>query len=269
MLDLRAFMFERVYLGPRRRSSERSPSPPYTGSSTDWSPTRTSCRRTGPATCRTDRRLRVGHDRPLRARMAIIAQTSIDQVKAAADMVEIVGARTQLEKVGARWTDGRCPFHEERTPSFSVNAADKLFYCFGCGMKERPDHVREGDRGLDFVGAIEWLSERYRIPLAYERRRPREAGGKAQRRRSPLCCPSSSRRRPCTSATSGSRPRARRRATTSLVAASVRRCAARTASASRRAEPCSLRKLGRRASSRTSWSPRDSSTGVGTTTTAW
>jgi DNA primase len=112
--------------------------------------------------------------------MAIIAQNSIDQVKAAADMVEVVGARTQLRKVGARWT-GRCPFHEERTPSFSVNAADKLFYCFGCGMKgDLITFVKETE-GLDFVGAIEWLAERYRIPLAYEETSP-QAEAKRDRR---------------------------------------------------------------------------------------
>jgi DNA primase len=112
--------------------------------------------------------------------MAIIAQASIDQVKAAADMVEIVGARTQLRKVGARWS-GRCPFHEERTPSFSVNAADKLFYCFGCGAKgDLITFVKETE-GLDFVGAIEWLAERYRIPLAYEETTP-QAEAKRERR---------------------------------------------------------------------------------------
>jgi len=112
--------------------------------------------------------------------MAIIAQASIDEVKAAADMVEIVGARTHLRKVGARWT-GRCPFHEERTPSFSVNAADKLFYCFGCGMKgDLITFVKETE-GLDFVGAIEWLAERYRIPLAYEETSP-QAEAKRERR---------------------------------------------------------------------------------------
>ena len=55
--------------------------------------------------------------------MALIAQRSIDEVKAAADMVAVVQARTQLRRAGSRWT-GRCPFHEERTPSFSVNAED-------------------------------------------------------------------------------------------------------------------------------------------------
>ena len=112
--------------------------------------------------------------------MAVIAQTSIEQVKAAADMVEIVGARTQLRKVGARWS-GRCPFHEERTPSFSVNAADKLYYCFGCGAKgDLITFVKETE-GLDFVGAIEWLAERYRIPLTYEETSP-QAEAKRERR---------------------------------------------------------------------------------------
>jgi DNA primase len=112
--------------------------------------------------------------------MAIIAQASIDQVKAAADMVEVVGARTQLRKVGARWS-GRCPFHEERTPSFSVNAVDKLFYCFGCGMKgDLITFVKETE-GLDFAGAVEWLAERYRITLAYEEMSP-QAEAKRERR---------------------------------------------------------------------------------------
>ena len=47
-------------------------------------------------------------------------------------MVEVVSGRTPLRKAGARYS-GRCPFHEERTPSFSVNPADKLYHCFGCG----------------------------------------------------------------------------------------------------------------------------------------
>ena len=58
---------------------------------------------------------------------------------------------------------GRCPFHEERTPSFSVNGVDKLYYCFGCGAKgDLITFVRETE-GLDFAGAIEWLGERFRV----------------------------------------------------------------------------------------------------------
>src|SRR5687767_4807187 len=114
--------------------------------------------------------------------MAVIKQSSVDQVKAAADMVEIVAARTQLRKVGARWT-GRCPFHEERTPSFSVEAAEKLFYCHGCHKGgDLITFVRETE-GLDFVGAIEWLADRYRIPLEYEETSPQVEAGRKRKER--------------------------------------------------------------------------------------
>ena len=63
--------------------------------------------------------------------MARIKDQSVRDVVAAADIVEVVSQRTSLRKQGSRYV-GRCPFHDERTPSFSVNAADKLYYCFGC-----------------------------------------------------------------------------------------------------------------------------------------
>ena len=114
--------------------------------------------------------------------MAVIAQASIEQVKAVADMVEIVGVRTQLRKSGARWM-GRCPFHEDRTPSFSVDPADKLFYCHGCGKGgDLISFVRETE-GLDFVGAIEWLADRYRIPLEYEETSPQVEAGRKRKER--------------------------------------------------------------------------------------
>jgi DNA primase len=114
--------------------------------------------------------------------MAVISQSSVEQVKAVADMVEIVGARTTLRRVGSRWT-GRCPFHEERTPSFSVDAVNKLYHCFGCGQGgDLITFVRETE-GLDFVGAIEWLADRYRIPLAYEEQSPQVEEGRRRRER--------------------------------------------------------------------------------------
>ena len=59
-----------------------------------------------------------------------IATRSIDEVRDAADLVEIVQARTELRRKGAEWS-GRCPFHEERTGSFWVNPLKKTYYCFG------------------------------------------------------------------------------------------------------------------------------------------
>jgi DNA primase len=111
--------------------------------------------------------------------MPRIKDASVEAVKAAADMVQVVQTRTQLRKAGARWT-GRCPFHEEKTPSFSVNAADKLYYCFGCGAGgDVIKFVRETE-GLDFAQAIEWLGERFNVPLEYEESSPQ---ADAERRR--------------------------------------------------------------------------------------
>ncbi len=103
--------------------------------------------------------------------MARITDSSVEAVKAAADMVEVVSGRTQLRKAGARYT-GLCPFHEERTPSFSVNPQEKLFYCFGCGKGgDLISFVQETEQ-LDFAGAVEWLAERFRVPLEYEQTSP-------------------------------------------------------------------------------------------------
>jgi DNA primase len=114
--------------------------------------------------------------------VAVIAHGSIEEVKAAADMVEIVGARTQLRRSGAQWS-GRCPFHEEKTPSFSVDPVGKLYHCFGCGKGgDLITFVRETE-GLDFVQAVEWLADRYRITLEYEETSPQDEARRARRER--------------------------------------------------------------------------------------
>jgi DNA primase len=105
--------------------------------------------------------------------MARIKDTSVEAVKAGADFVAVVEERTQLRKAGARLV-GRCPFHEERTASFSVNPSQGLFYCFGCHKGgDMITFVRE-TQGLDFAGAIEWLADRFRIPLDYEEASPEQ-----------------------------------------------------------------------------------------------
>jgi DNA primase len=115
--------------------------------------------------------------------VARIKDTSVRETVAAADIVEVVSQRTALRKSGSRYT-GRCPFHDERTPSFSVNAVDKLYYCFGCGAKgDVVTFVRETEN-LDFVGAIEWLADRFRVQLEYEESSP--AAEKARQRRDRL-----------------------------------------------------------------------------------
>jgi DNA primase len=113
--------------------------------------------------------------------MALFTKDSIDRVREAVDMVELVGAKTDLRRVGSRFT-GLCPFHDERTPSFSVDAERKLYHCFGCG--EGGDAIRfvQETEALDFPEAVESLGERYGVrlereeddPAAERRRRRRE-----------------------------------------------------------------------------------------------
>jgi DNA primase len=114
--------------------------------------------------------------------VARIKDSSLEAVKAAADMVAVVETRTQLRKAGGRFS-GRCPFHEERTPSFSVNPLEKLYYCFGCGAKgDVITFVRETEQ-LDFTGAIEWLADRFNVPLEYEESSPQADAERKRRER--------------------------------------------------------------------------------------
>ena len=99
--------------------------------------------------------------------MARLKDESVEAVKAAANIVDLVEARTRLRKVGGRYT-GLCPFHEERTPSFSVSPDRGTYHCFGCGVGgDAISFVRETE-GLDFVGAIEWLADRFHVQVEYE-----------------------------------------------------------------------------------------------------
>ena len=111
--------------------------------------------------------------------MARIKDTSVDAVKAAANIVDLVEARTRLRKVGGRYT-GLCPFHQEKTPSFSVSPDRGTYHCFGCSVGGDAISFVQEIEGLDFVDAIEWLADRFSVPLEYEDSTP-EAD--AQRKR--------------------------------------------------------------------------------------
>jgi len=108
---------------------------------------------------------------------------SKERVRDAVDMVDLVGSRVELRRSGGTSFSGLCPFHEERSPSFSVDAAKKLFHCFGC--QEGGDaftFVQKLD-GLDFVGALELLADRYRVPLEVAEEDPRAAQRRQERER--------------------------------------------------------------------------------------
>jgi DNA primase len=114
--------------------------------------------------------------------MALISDESLERVKQAADIVEVISAHTDLRRQGARWV-GLCPFHEERTPSFSVDAQEKLYHCFGCGVGGDTIKFVEEKEGLGFAEAVELLADRYGVELQREKEDPRAEARRQQRRR--------------------------------------------------------------------------------------
>ena len=103
--------------------------------------------------------------------MARFTRESVDRVKEAVDIVEIVSAHTDLQQRGQDYW-GNCPFHEERTPSFKVNPRDKLYYCFGCEASGDVFRFVEEKEGLDFASAVESLAERTGVELKRENEDP-------------------------------------------------------------------------------------------------
>ena len=88
-----------------------------------------------------------------------IPDEDVAAVRAATDIVGLIGEHTGLKKAGRRWT-GLCPFHTERSPSFSVNAEEGLYYCFGCQASgDAIKFVRETNQ-MDFVDAVRFLADR-------------------------------------------------------------------------------------------------------------
>ncbi len=115
--------------------------------------------------------------------MARYTPDSRDRVRDAIDFVELVGTRTELRRAGPRSYEGLCPFHDERTPSFSVEPMEKVYYCFGCQASGDVFTFVQETEGVDFKGALELLADRAGIELQLEREDPREAQRRARRER--------------------------------------------------------------------------------------
>ena len=114
--------------------------------------------------------------------MARIKDESVEAVKASADIVALVEGYTRLRKSGARFV-GLCPFHQEKTPSFGVSPDRGTFKCFGCGEGGDAIAFVEKLENLDFVGAIEFLADRFNVPLEYEESSPEQDRQRRQRER--------------------------------------------------------------------------------------
>ena len=112
--------------------------------------------------------------------MARIKDASVEQVKSAAEILPLVEDYVRLRKAGGTYK-GLCPFHAEKTPSFTVSPARGTFKCFGCGEGGDAIAFVEKLEQVDFVGAIETLAKRFGVQLEYEEISP-EADRERQRK---------------------------------------------------------------------------------------
>ncbi|MEW6455968.1 MAG: DNA primase [Acidobacteriota bacterium] len=88
----------------------------------------------------------------------------IEKIKAISDIVEIASNYTTLKRSGRRYV-GLCPFHSEKTPSFTVDQEKSLYHCFGCGAGGDVFTLIVEKEKLSFTEAVEFLAKKYNIPL--------------------------------------------------------------------------------------------------------
>jgi DNA primase len=115
--------------------------------------------------------------------VALYTNESKDRVRDAVDFLELVSARTELRRAGPARYEGLCPFHDERTPSFGIDPAQKVYYCFGCQASGDVFTFVQETEGVDFKGALELLAERYGVELQREEEDPKEAERRRRRER--------------------------------------------------------------------------------------
>jgi DNA primase len=96
--------------------------------------------------------------------MARFSDDKLEEVRTRADIVEVIGAHVRLKRAGRNFV-GLCPFHNEKTPSFSVNPERGFFHCFGCGAGGTVFNFVMRTEGLSFPEAIESLARRYGVTL--------------------------------------------------------------------------------------------------------
>jgi DNA primase len=94
----------------------------------------------------------------------MIDQLTVDRIVAAADVVEVVKDYVSLKKRGVNYT-GLCPFHNEKTPSFSVSPSKGIFKCFGCGKGGNAVNFIMEHEQMNYIEALKFLAKRYNIEV--------------------------------------------------------------------------------------------------------
>jgi DNA primase len=99
--------------------------------------------------------------------MAGISPATLERIRAASDIVDVIGASVPLKKAGANFT-ALCPFHKEKSPSFNVNPHKQIFHCFGCHKGGDVFTFVKEYENIGFVDAVRRLAERAKIPLEFD-----------------------------------------------------------------------------------------------------
>ena len=94
----------------------------------------------------------------------MINEQTIEKIKAAADIVDVVGKFVPLKRLGANYV-GHCPFHVDNSPSFYVSPSHGICKCFACGEGGNVFTFLMKHQQMSFEQAIQWLAERYKIAL--------------------------------------------------------------------------------------------------------
>ena len=94
--------------------------------------------------------------------MGFIPQDKIDEIKSVADIVSVIGDYVELKRSGSNYI-GLCPFHNEKTPSFSVSPSKGIFHCFGCGVGGDVISFIMQKEGLSYPEAIKFLADKLGI----------------------------------------------------------------------------------------------------------
>ena len=110
----------------------------------------------------------------------MIDQLTIDRINEAAHIEDVVGDYVTLRKRGVNLL-GLCPFHNEKTPSFTVSPAKGIFKCFGCGKGGNSVHFIMEHEQLSYVEALKYLARKYHIEVVEKEMTPEEEAARNDR----------------------------------------------------------------------------------------
>src|SRR5689334_11362676 len=94
----------------------------------------------------------------------MITQKTIQDIQSRIDIIEIVGGFVKLKKRGANYL-GLCPFHNEKTPSFTVSPSKEIYKCFGCGKSGNSISFLMEHEKYSYVEALRWLAHKYNVEI--------------------------------------------------------------------------------------------------------